>query len=110
MGMIVAGSQKGSMLLAEIRKKYPNYHPIMAIVDIAHEDGATAELRFNCHKTVAKYVEPELKSIEVKGDFREQHTVKISLFSDEVETVSFTDTPFASSSDVDAALLQYEQS
>jgi hypothetical protein len=93
--LISAKSIKGSMLLAEIRNKYPNYHPILAIVDIAHSEEASLDLQFNCHKTVAKYIEPELKSIEVKGDLRETKTVRVSLFGDEPVEVSFTDMPNA---------------
>lgn len=90
MAGMIAASQKGSLLLAEIRKRYPNYHPILAIVDIAHDENASLDLQFNCHKTVAKYVEPELKSIEVKGEYKQQQTVRVSLFgSDEPETVAF---------------------
>ncbi len=108
-GMLTAGSQKGSLLLAEIRKRYPNYHPILAIVDIAHNEDADLELQFACHKTVAKYIEPELKSIEVKGDFKTVQSVRVSLFgSDEVETVGFTEA-FPSASAVDMAVLNYEE-
>lgn len=98
-----AKTQKGSMLLTEIRKRYPNYHPILAIVDIAHHASADLDLQFNCHKTVAKYIEPELKSIEVKGDLRETKTVRVSLFGDEPVEVTFTDMPNA----IDYALNEY---
>jgi uncharacterized ubiquitin-like protein YukD len=95
--LITAASQKGSALLAEIRKRYPNYHPILAIVDIAHDKDCPLDLQFNCHKTVAKYIEPELKSIEVKGDFRETHTVRVSLFdSSNAEDAEFVEYGTAS--------------
>lgn len=110
-GMLLAGSQKGSMLLAEIRKRYPNYHPILAIVDIAHHEQASLDLQFACHKTVAKYVEPELKSIEVKGDFKTQQSVRVSLFGDEeAETVPYAEVnqpDSVESSMVDAAVTAY---
>ena len=108
-GMLMAGSQKGSALLAEIRRKYPNYHPVLAIVDIAHDEKSSLELQFNCHKTVAKYIEPELKSIEVKGDFKTQQSVTVSLFSDpEPTTVEFSESGFkASDTDVNVALMTY---
>lgn len=94
MSGMIAATQKGSQLLAEIRRRYPNYHPILAIVDIAHQEEASLELQYNCHKTVAKYIEPELKSIEVKGEFKQQQTVRVSLFGqDEPETVPFQEIP-----------------
>lgn len=97
--LLAVGANKGAMLLNEIRRRYPNYHPVLAIVDIAMNEEASLDLQFNCHKTVAKYIEPELKSIEVKGDFKTQQTVRVSLFSDEAETV-----PFVEASEVDAAV------
>lgn len=89
-----ARSQRGSMLLAEIRKKYPNYHPVIAMVDIAHDEDASLELQYNCHKTVAKYIEPELKNVEVKQDLRTLTTVRVSMF-DEAEVVEYSDSSMA---------------
>jgi len=37
-------------------------------------------LQFECHKTIVKYIEPELKSVEVKSDVKEDKTVRVSLF------------------------------
>jgi hypothetical protein len=90
-----ARSQRGSMLLAEIRKKYPNYHPVIAMVDIAHDQDASLELQYNCHKTVAKYIEPELKNVEVKQDLRTMTTVRVTMF-DESEPVEFIETTMTS--------------
>lgn len=104
---LLASTAKGSLLLAEIRRKYPNYHPIMAMVDIAHDTNASLELQFNCHKTVAKYIEPELKSIEVKGEIRETKQVRVTLFDEakesaaraEIEDAAFTEIPFSAESE-----------
>ncbi len=63
-------------ILAMIGTKYPGYHPLMAIADIAHtakgytSDGVEYEdqaLALRCHQTIAKYCEAEIKSIEVRG-------------------------------------------
>ncbi len=97
--LLAAGANKGAMLLNEIRRRYPNYHPILAIVDIAMHEEASLDLQFNCHKTVAKYIEPELKSIEVKGDFKTTQSVRVSLFSSEAEEV-----PFIEAEKVDAEM------
>lgn len=71
---------RNQLLLALIQKEYPAYHPLLAIVRIAHDSNATLALQFDCHKTIAKYVEPELKSIEVRGSVESQHRVRVSLF------------------------------
>lgn len=76
----MAQNQPNHALLAMIRTKHPDYHPIMAIADLAHETDSDAELRFRCHATILKYVEPELKSIEVKGAVGDEPVLRISLF------------------------------
>lgn len=108
---LLASTTKGSLLLAEIRRKYPNYHPIMAMVDIAHDKDASLELQFNCHKTVAKYIEPELKSIEVKGEIRQTQQVRVSLFDEakaiaaaSAEEVGFTELPFSTAEEVNRTI------
>lgn len=74
-------------VLAMIQAKYPGYHPLMSIAEIAHslDPNIDWELRFNCHKAIAKYIEPELKSVQhIGGDKRP--TINITMFGeDEVE-------------------------
>lgn len=74
---------KKQNVLAMIQQKYPGYHPLMSIAEIAHSTDPQIdwELRFQCHKTIAKYVEPELKSVTtINGDDRRR--VTISMFGD----------------------------
>ena len=68
------------MLLGMVQKEFPSYHPLISIARIAHHGDADLKLQFECHKTIAKYLEPELKSVEVKGDIREEKVVRVSLF------------------------------
>ena len=74
-------------VLAMIQAKYPGYHPLMSIAEIAHNPDPNIdwELRFNCHKAIAKYIEPELKSVQhIGGDKRP--TINITMIvEDEVE-------------------------
>lgn len=74
-------------VLAMIQAKYPGYHPLMSIAEIAHNPDPNIdwELRFNCHKAIAKYIEPELKSVQhIGGDKRP--IINITMFGeDEVE-------------------------
>lgn len=67
-------------LLGMIQKEFPAYHPLLSIARIAHSSEADLKLQFECHKTIAKYVEPEIKSIEVKGELGHRHKVSVSLF------------------------------
>ena len=72
----------GNALLGMIKSKYPNYHPVLAMVDLAHNPAIddNFELQFQCHKTVAQYVQPTLKSIEVKQKVIDARRVVVSLF------------------------------
>ena len=74
----------GDGLLKLIRDKYPGYHPLMAIADLAHEDAVLLlpELRYKCHSTIARYIVPELKSVEVRATIEERRRVVVSLFGD----------------------------
>ena len=70
-------------ILSLIREHYPGYHPLVSIAHIAHTQGVEARLAFDCHKTIAQYVAPALKSVEVKGHLTNERRVKVSLFEPE---------------------------
>ena len=78
--------QSKSHVLDAIRQYYPDYHPLVSIAHIAHDAVSDPRLKFDCHRVIAKYVEPELKSLEVRGSFTETRRVSVSLF-DESEIV-----------------------
>lgn len=78
-----------SQVLDVIRQFYPDYHPLVSIAHIAHDTVSDPRLRFDCHRVIAKYVEPELKSLEVRGTFTETRRVSVSLF-DESEILDAT--------------------
>lgn len=76
---------QGTALMQMISKKFPDYHPVMAMVEMAHNKDATLELQFQCHKTVAPYILPTLKSVEVRVDQKKQRKVTVSLFDSEIQ-------------------------
>lgn len=80
--IVEAKAEQGMTLLNAIRTKYPGYHPILAMADIAHEQDASPDLKFNCHKTIAKYILPELKSVEVNMRTEQERRVTVSLFDE----------------------------
>lgn len=75
-------SSNGDHLLAMIRREYPEYHPLVSIARIAHRQDADLKLQFECHKTISKFIEPELKSVENRGGQDDQRRVVISMFPD----------------------------
>lgn len=56
-----------SRILDMLQKEEKGYHPLVSILKIsqASEDHNT---QLNCHKTIAKYVEAERKSIDIKTE------------------------------------------
>lgn len=64
----------GSSIIDLIQQKHPNYHPLVSLAEIAlemNEEGRPlheVKVRVDCHKTIARYVAPELKSVEMKGE------------------------------------------
>lgn len=54
-------------ILEMLQKEEANYHPLVAI----HRLSSTTQddrLAFDCHRTIAKYVESERRSIEIKTE------------------------------------------
>ena len=64
-----------------VQRKYPNYHPVVAMVDLAHDERVIADpkLEFEIHKAVAPYCVPKLSSMEIKPP-QEPARVVVSLF------------------------------
>ena len=69
----------GDKMLAMIRAKHPQYHPVMAIADLAHESN-DEKVQLSCHQTIAKYVVPELKSIQIEAKMESHRRVTVELF------------------------------
>ena len=70
----------GDHLLALIRREYPEYHPLVSIARIAHDESADLKLQYECHKTISKFIEPELKSVETNRRDDDRTRVVISMF------------------------------
>lgn len=69
----------GVRLLKMIQQRHPGYHPALSLADLAH----TAEeddLAYRCHATLLKYIEPELRSVQVQAEVKETRTIRVSLF------------------------------
>lgn len=76
--------QRHATVLAAVQSRYPNYHPVLAMVDLAHRHdvlGQDAKLEFEIHKAVAPYCEARLSSVEVRPP-QDPARVIVSLFED----------------------------
>ena len=67
------GRPKGSQskpkmgIIAAIRREFPGYDPLLALVRLAHREDTSLDQQISCHKEVAQYCVPKLKAIEVTG-------------------------------------------
>ncbi|MDB2410538.1 hypothetical protein N9W57_07955 [Pseudomonadales bacterium] len=43
---------------------YPDYDPILAMVEMANDNTLEPSMRLDCHKTIANYIHPKMRSIE----------------------------------------------
>jgi len=96
MGALNVLPARSAGLMSLIQAEFPGYHPLLSIARIAHTEQDKGEngdmkLQFECHRVIAKYVEPELKSLEVKPPPDEHRRVKVSLF--EIVDAEYTQIP-----------------
>lgn len=73
-------------MLSVVQHRYPNYHPVLAMVELAHREdvlGQDPRLEFEIHKAVAPYCEARLSSVEVKPP-QDPARVIVSLFEEHV--------------------------
>ena len=74
-------------LLGMLQEQYPKYHPIIAMAEMAHDRSCKEEIVFQCHKTIARYVESELKAVEVRTDTAKDYGQLRVVLEGEVEEV-----------------------
>lgn len=52
-------------LLEMLAERYPGYHPVISMADIANNQKLDQNLRFQANKEVAKYISPQLKAMGI---------------------------------------------
>ena len=76
-GRISGTPNKSTKAIAEmLADKYPHYHPIIALAEIANDKKQDIAIRLHANKEVAKYICPQLKSIESKQE-KENITIRV---------------------------------
>ena len=55
-------------LIDMIQERFPGYHPVLAMAEIANDLDNDKKLRFDATKEVAQYVVPKRKAVEVSGN------------------------------------------
>ena len=85
--------QAGAGILDMLQERYPGYHPLLAIAEIAHEKSSDdVQLQFNCHKTIAEYILPKLRAVEHSGSVENQRRVIVQLFQNDIEDAQLIET------------------
>ncbi len=55
----------GDQLLSMIQERYPGYHPIIHVADIAHDNSVSTTVHLDACKVLLKYMVPDVKSIDI---------------------------------------------
>lgn len=76
---IIGQEHNGQVLLRRIQARHPNYHPAVALADLAHETD-DEEIEFKCHAKLLEFVEPQLKAVQLEVNQPDSKTIKVSLF------------------------------
>ena len=101
----------GQGVLEMLQQRYPGYHPLIAIADIANSGAASEDikLQFDCHKTIAEYVLPKLRAVEHSGEVNNSRRVIVQLFQDNIEDAQLvTDTTPSAQQLIQATQLEQE--
>ena len=53
--------------MARLDARFPGWHPVVQMAEIANDETLPIQERFQAAKEVAKYVTPQLKAIEHSG-------------------------------------------
>ena len=67
---ILKGLVERTPLLALLNEKYPGYHPILSLADIAHNPDVALDydLQAKIHMNILNYVAPKLQAQEIKQE------------------------------------------
>ena len=70
LGYKTGGRQKGTpnknraALMAKLDDAFPSYDPLLALVEIAQDPETDLSMRVDCHKTLASYIYPKMRTAE----------------------------------------------
>ena len=70
LGYKTGGRQKGTpnknrtALLAKLEDSFPTYDPLLALVEIAQDPETDLSMRVDCHKTLASYIYPKMRTAD----------------------------------------------
>lgn len=89
---MLKGLKQGDRVLSLLQEEFPGYHPLIGVARIAHETD-DERLRFDAHKTLAEFVEPKLKSVEVSQHQPGDEELRVIFEGEATELPSSNGTP-----------------
>ena len=70
-GLKTGGRQKGTpnknraALRERLEEFFPGYDPLVSLAGIAVDEANDLSIRIDCHKTIAGYVHPKVRSVDI---------------------------------------------
>ena len=70
LGYKTGGRQKGTpnknraALMAKLDNAFPSCDPLLALIEIAQDPETDLSMRVDCHKTLASYIYPKMRTAE----------------------------------------------
>jgi len=70
MGYKTGGRQRGTpnknraALIERLSGHFPDYDPLVALAELALDPSVDLSMRLDCHKTLANYLYPKMRSVE----------------------------------------------
>lgn len=64
-------------LIELIEKKFPNFDPIISLIEISQDNETPLELKVNCLKEIAKYIHPQRKAVEIAANSDNEISTKV---------------------------------
>ena len=56
-------NKNGAALLAKLEDFFPGYDPLLALIEIAQNPFTDLSTRADCHKTLAGYIYPKMRTV-----------------------------------------------
>ena len=79
-------------ILEMLQERFPGYHPLASLAQLVHAPGVSVEQAIGIHTTLAKYIAPQLKQIDIHAHIENEviykpviHRFNGSMDSDDIE-------------------------
>lgn len=64
-------------LIELIESKYPDFDPIISLIEISQDIETPLDIKVNCLKEIAKYIHPQRKAVEIATNPDDEISTKV---------------------------------